>query len=191
MSRASPARVVGSSRSLISADRQVRAVERWARSLDGEFPAARPGNSHDDWKLPVAGALVNPPTTTAQIQIRIAHALLDGAARLRAARPAEQDRVRVMAMISLPDMFPSRILVFHDPAYFASFAVRTGRYQQWTPLGRERSLVREWGLVLPERFVEQGFREVIFYEDDDNAEQLVEVHDREVWLVVDVAPDRV
>ncbi|HEY8565831.1 MAG TPA: DUF3916 domain-containing protein [Beijerinckiaceae bacterium] len=171
-------------------ERELRALERWARTLGESFPAGAAADIHDDWKLPVSGALVDPPTTTPAIQARAAQALLDGAARLLAARPQDRGDVRVTVLITLPDMFPSRICVFYDPAYFATFADRTGRYQQWTPLHPERSLAREWGLIMPHGFREQGFREVMWSEADDDPERLVQVHDGEVWFVVDGDPDQ-
>ncbi|HYF53035.1 MAG TPA: DUF3916 domain-containing protein [Salinarimonas sp.] len=166
--------------------RELRALERWARRLGEAFPDGTVADIHHDWKLPVAGALVDPPTTSRAIQARAAQALLDGAARLLAARPRDRSNDRVTVLITLPEMFPSRICVFYDQEYFATFTTRTGRYQQWTLLPPERSLAREWGLNMSPSFREQGYREVIWSEAEDGMERLVQVHDGEVWFVVDV-----
>jgi hypothetical protein len=166
-------------------ERQVRAVERWARSFEAVFPEGSEADGNAHWHLPVDQRLVDPATATASVQARCAQALITGAALVSAARPHEKAHMRVAALIDLPSLFMSQICVFFDPAYFRGFTDRTHECQQWTPLPPERSLARDWNLDLPPGFVERGFHEIIRDRDADDRHRLVVTHEGEIWMFAD------
>jgi len=164
--------------------RHVRALRDWAEGLAGTFPAEHAGLRHFKWKIPVLDRLVRPPTTTAAVQAECAQCLIDAAAHVAAAKPADLAQARVVAIIGMPDMFGSEVCVFFDEAYFQSFTDRTGGYQRWTLLPQGRSLVEEIGLRLPNGFVVQGFAEAI------RDEETGETREGEVWLIGECGPGR-
>jgi len=164
--------------------RHVRALRDWAEGFAGNFPAEHAGLRNFKWKIPVLDRLVRPPTATAAIQAQCAQCLIDAAAHVAAAKPADLAQARVVAFIDLPDMFGSEVCVFFGEAYFRSFTDRDTDYQRWTPLPKGRSLVEEMGLRLPDGFVVLGFAEVI------HDEETGETCEGEVWLIGECGPGR-
>jgi hypothetical protein len=126
--------------------------------------------------------LVDQPTTTPNIQARCAKALLTAATHIVAKRPTECAHHRVSVMIHQPDMFMSEIQVFLDPEYHRTFEVRLGPHQVWTPLPPSRSLVRLWGLTLPNGFKERGWhnRDVSTDADEPGG---VRIYESQVWIL--------
>jgi hypothetical protein len=157
---------------------------RWADGFAGSFPVEHAGRRFMNWKIPVPDRLVRPPTTTAAIQAECAQCLIDAAAHVAAAKPADLAHARAVAIISLPDMFASELCVFFDAAYFRSFTERTADWQRWTPLPKGRSLAEEMGLSLPDDFVVRGFAEAI------HDEETGETREGEVWLIGECGPGR-
>jgi hypothetical protein len=161
---------------------QVRALRHWAESFAGYFPVEHAAQRYMNWKIPVLDRLVRPPTTTPAIQAQCAQCLIDAAAHVALAKPADMAHARTVAIIDLPDMFGSEVCVFFDEPYFQSFADRTSEWQRWTPLSKSRNLIEQMGLRLPDGLVVAGFAEMI------RDEETGEASEGEVWLVGECSP---
>lgn len=137
--------------------------------LGDVFPSEdRPGCGYWHAHLPVAQGFIDSPRTPYGVRKSCIHALVRTADRLRDRRPAGLES-RVVAAISLPNLWGSQIIVFFGTQYWSTFFDRSSPDQEWTPLPRSRSIAREYALSLPNQMVERGYREII--RDDDYESQ--------------------
>lgn len=167
-------------RRLRSPERHLQKLAAWAEAFDGVFPSSERLCVH--WHLPVDGRLVDPPWGQRDLQRRALQLLLDAAARVRRARPADRAHQCVYALVPWPEPCGSEFGVFLDPAYAHDFERRDHPLQIWTRLdSRERSLAGELGLTVPPGFCEIGHHERCEDEDPDSPGGLL-VSEREIWL---------
>lgn len=183
MTKAVPRLALGQARPPRNAEKHLKAVEDWAAEFAGSFPP--PGSEFRPcahWHVPVDQRLVDPSNARPEHQRRVLQAMIDAATHLVAARPAERAGDKVYVVTHWPAVFMAEVGVFLDPAYGRDFERRTHRLQTWTLMDpRERSLIRDLGLVLPAGFVERGYHER--QEDpDEEAPGGVRVFESEVWL---------
>jgi hypothetical protein len=87
----------------------------------------------------------------------------------------EQSDYCIYAIISLPNLFDSQILVIPDKSWFGGFFERNSAEQKWIPLDSERNLIKEWNLVLSSDLKVQGFKEIIS-DDEFN-------YEGEIWFI--------
>lgn len=106
-------------------------------------------------KLPIDFAVVDGPHARSAVRRQVASTLLSACERLRQRRAELPKGCHVVAFVTLPGLFASRLVVFYDRAYYEGFFQRQGPYQWWDPAAETASLVRRWSLpTLPEK----GFR---------------------------------
>lgn len=99
-----------------------------------------------DYKLPIHSGLVDRIKSKHGIKKLCLRMLLITYAALQRSKPSNNDFVRVVAFITLPEMFGSRITIFFDKEYFQRFCDRKGPFQLWTLLSFDRNLLRDWQL---------------------------------------------
>ena len=87
----------------------------------------------------------------------------------------EQSDYCIYAIISLPHLFDSQIVVIPDKSWFDFFFERNSTEQKWIPLDSERNLIKEWNLVLSSDLKVRGFKEIIS-DDDFN-------YEGEIWFI--------
>ncbi len=104
-------------------DRHLRALKRWADGFEGFFPAEaqRRDQRFLNWKIPIHSKLVSEAHTTPAILRTCILRLVDAAAHLQAAKPADCASMPVAALIRYPNLFDAEVTVFVDPEYFYSF----------------------------------------------------------------------
>jgi hypothetical protein len=125
--------------------------------------------------LPVAQAFIDSKRTSKSVRRLCILMLVHRAFHLCTIRPRLRRKTRVVATITLPNLFDSQLIVFFGDDYFTSFFDRDTEEQKWLPLPGDRSLSEEWKLNVPAGFSEKGFREVITNEDQH--------HDGEIWFI--------
>lgn len=106
-------------------------------------------------------------------------ALVNAAAKLRAA-VSHPGATRVVAAVSLPEIFDSQLIVFFGDAHWNEFFDRRSDDQRWTVLPQSRSLAREWRIQIPEGMIERGYRETV--QDESYASH------GELWFVGELSP---
>jgi hypothetical protein len=155
-------------------------LHQWTESFRGFFPDQPMHRLFEEWKIPVPASLIDPPATTRHIQTRCTQELVLACHYLIEARPAHCSTMKVIALISLPEMFSSRVMVFFDEAYYADFFNRTGDVQVWSPLPVERNLAVEWGLSFPSGLSVKGYHELLQADPSDP-----DTHDYtgEIWAI--------
>lgn len=142
------------------------------------FPTPYPGQGYWDYKIPVHQGAVDGPRASHAFRQTCVEMLLLGCTILRTRKPTSASFVRVVAVVTLPELFASNLTVFFDESYHQEFFLRSRSWQTWTPLPPGRSLLREW--AIPKHFTlpERGYRETI---DGDDYH-----HEGEIWFYGDV-----
>jgi hypothetical protein len=159
-----------------------RDLARWVAESRGMFPEPFAAHSsHYTHAPPVPLGFRNSGPEVDALRKAIAQAVIDVAANFIAAQPAALTDVNVAALLFLPSLESSEVCVFFDLDYFRTFEQRDNKYQRWTPLPKERSLVREHGLRLPAGMRERGYHDWQYDPDD----QPPRVFEQEVWLIGD------
>lgn len=131
--------------------RRLRSLSRWSHSFAGcYFPRSEYGERYLNWKIPVISSLVNPPSATKKIQSQCMNYMLQAAGLLAASRPQDcQNYYRVACLFILPYLHQSEVTIFYDRDYYLTFF---GRKHELAP----RQLSTEFGLSIPEGFIERG-----------------------------------
>lgn len=156
--------------------RRLIALDKWADSFEGYFPSEYSSENYWNWKIPILDRMVNTPTTTKELQVHCANAMLRAASHIEKSRPEESKSAIVTVLLTYPDMFSSEICVFFDKEYYEGFFERSGEEQKLTKLS-SGSLVQDLGLVLPKGFNEVGYHCVI----KDEWEGKVSVYEEDWW----------
>lgn len=95
---------------------------------------------------------------------------------LIAQKPQDTDVFKVVALVSLPRLFDSQLIVFQGRKHFDGFFDRDSEWQRWIPLGPDRDLQKEWGVTVPEGLGINGFKETLIEEDG-------KVYEQELWFI--------
>lgn len=149
---------LGSKEKLRGIPRRLRALACWAGSFDGYFPSDELSTEEEywNWKIPVDLRLVEGKQTNSAIQTECAQRLIDAAHLIYKARPRNVEGIRVTSVVVLPCMFTSELCIYTSESYYKKHTdVGRGIFGEITII-KDRSLAREWGLVLPEGFGELG-----------------------------------
>jgi hypothetical protein len=162
--------------------RKLRGIRRNCRKLiervnaigNGYPEEDRPGCGYWHEHLPADLGFIDSPRTPYGVRQSCIQALVNTADHLRKRRPAGLDS-RVVAAISVPNLWDAQIIVFFGQEYWSTFFDRSSPDQEWTPLPRSRSIVRECALSVPEEMMERGYREII--RDDDYESRT------EIWFI--------
>lgn len=156
--------------------RRLRALRKWANSFSGSFPTGlTSADRYYNYKIPVLRTLVEGKQATKEVQVECAQLLIDACAKLIQSKPNSANAFRIVATICIPDMFTSEVCIYTDEDYFQSKVQPETTKHGETTLLRGRSLVSEWGLILPDGVKELGVS--LNYQDfDDPDDSYVSEH---------------
>lgn len=150
-------------------------VER-IHTLTAKFPQEDyVGCGYWHMHLPTGPAIIDSPQTPKSVRKTCIQTLIDRAKHLSTIKPVNIVPTRVVAAISLPNLFEAQIIVFFGSTYFETFFDRDSSQQRWILLPDDRSMVKEWDLSLPNNFIERGYRQII--QDKDVS------HEDEIWFI--------
>lgn len=152
-------RLGGGDKKLRGIPRRLRALKKWSESYVSEFPCISDQDySYGYWneKIPVHMALVQGRQTNCEIQSTCAQLLIDAAYNIFMAKTDAEKNIAVTCCIVLPDMFASELCLFTAKEYFNLHTKPGESYLGRMSLLKNRSLINEWGLHLPEGFSELG-----------------------------------
>jgi hypothetical protein len=76
-------------------------------------------------------------------------------------KPKMNFLVRVIAVITLPNLMDSQIIVFFGEKHFKDFFNRNDKFQIWKHLPNKRSIAMEWKLKIPENMKIKGYEEQV------------------------------
>lgn len=159
--------------------KKVRGAGRKSRQMLWEVQALTAVFPEVDWEegfwhmhLPVPQSFIDSAKTPFGVRRLCAQALIDAVEHLRTIKPKLDIPIRVTALITLPRLWDSQIIIFFGESYFAGFFNRNNDYQKWAPLPEGRNLANEWQLRVPENLTVKGYREEITDDGDTYVSQL-------------------
>ncbi|MGM0846101.1 MAG: DUF3916 domain-containing protein [Bacillota bacterium] len=132
-------------------------------------------NGYWQMRLPVDQGFINSKKTPRGIKNIVIQTLLQRVSHLIEIKPHDEWKYRVAALVSVPDLWRSEIIVFKGESYFEFFFNRNDEYQKWIPLSDKRNIQTEWRLSISDELQIVGYKEVI-YVDGDYSEG-------EIWFV--------
>lgn len=163
-------RLALSNKKLRGIPRRLRSLRNWTDAYNSYFPHISDSNyTYGYWKvkIPVISSLIQGEQTNIKIQSSCAQNLIDAAYNVYKAKPVDSGRVRVTCCIVLPDMFSSELCLFTSEIYFNEHTRKgCGRFGQLELL-HDRSIIKEWGLILPDDFSELGILRTCENDDGD------------------------
>ncbi len=122
--------------------------------------------------LPVSQSFIDSSRTPSDVRKLCMQTLIDRTKHLIDIKPALDVKTRVVALISLPELWESQIIVFFGEDYFGGFFDRDDEEQRWTLLPFERSILKELDLKMPGGLTEIGYLEEINDEDGEAISEL-------------------
>ncbi len=104
--------------------------------------------------LPIARGLVDSQSIPYGVRRLCAMTLIQRASHLARCAPVSEG-TRVVAAITLPELWDSQIIVFFGEDYFAGFFDRKDDAQIWEPINEQLS--KRWDIEMPQGFTERTF----------------------------------
>ncbi len=145
-------------------ERRLKAIDAWADSFEGYFPSEYKKNSYWNYKIPTLDRLVNPPTTSIDIQKHCVLAMFQAMEHLAIAKPDECSDAIITTLIQYPKMFHSELCIFFDKEYYDFFYTRNNTDQSLTPIVENVRLSDKLNIRVPKIFNEKGY--IHNYTDD-------------------------
>lgn len=150
--------------------RRIKGLQSWSETFHDPARADFSEDRHYwNYKIPVEINLVEGKHSNKKIKADCAQALINACANLMLATANCDDSPRITAVICLPDMFTSEICLYHSDEYFQGFVSEGSSDNGSSIILKERSLAKEWGLILPAGVQELGV--AIEYHGGDNPDE--------------------
>lgn len=130
--------------------RRLRAVARWANSFKGYFPDDLAQAAHYyNFKIPVLATMVEGKQATDAIRSQCAQHLINACQHLIDARPDNASGCKIVASISLPDMFSSEVCIYTDADYHRVHTQPSHDQYGYSLCITGHNLAEQWGLKIP------------------------------------------
>ncbi|SNY66505.1 DUF3916 domain-containing protein [Enterobacter sp. CC120223-11] len=150
--------------------RRIKSLNRWAETFHNPERAVFSLDEHYwNYKIPVEINLIEGKHSKQKTKLVCAQAMINACSNLILATTGLDNVPRITTVICLPDMFTSEVCLFRSEEYFQSFITEGSSENGSSILLRERSLAREWGLILPDGVQELGIT-LDYYGSDDTDE---------------------
>ena len=143
-------RIAFSNKKVRGVPRRLRALARWANSFKGFFPDDLAKTTrYYNFKIPVLATMVEGKQATDAIRRQCAQHLIDACQHLIDARPDDAPDYKVVASISLPDMFSSEVCIYTNPDYHRVHTQPSIDQYGCSRRITDHDLTEQWGLTLP------------------------------------------
>ncbi|MCG8708381.1 DUF3916 domain-containing protein [Brenneria sp. 4F2] len=151
--------------------RRIKALNRWAETFHTPSRAIFSEDQHYwNYKIPIDINLVEGKHSMQKTKADCAQVLINACSNLLLATSDWDYCPRITAVICLPDMFTSEVCLYRSEEYFQGFISEGRSENSSSTLLRERSLAKEWGLILPRGVQELGIA-LEYHSGDDPDER--------------------
>lgn len=154
------------------AKRKCKAIISLINEMTTIFPEVNMEHGYWNISLPASQAFIDSRKTPFKVRTLCMQTLIDRVKYLIENKPDIDVSARVVACITLPNLWHSQIIVFFGDEYFESFFNRDSEYQKWTRLPPSRSISREFNLNTSTGLAEKGYRQVIIDEVFNSTSEL-------------------
>lgn len=111
---------------------------------------------------------IQSPRTSRKIKTAFCKRWLEITEEFMEQKPAALPFCKVVALIDVPDLWSSQIIIFYRQDYYNTFWTRTGPEQTWVELDTQaRSFIKQRNIMTA--LSEKGYREILC--DDEHLEQ--------------------
>lgn len=124
--------------------------------------------------MPLTQAFINSTKTPSSVKRLCIQTLINRVEYLTSIKPKIDMTVRVVALINIPDLSESQIIIFFGDKHFNGFFDRNDEFQKWIELPKKRSIVHEWNLEISKHLSIKGYKEIL-----DNDSKSI----NELWFI--------
>ncbi|MES5939682.1 MULTISPECIES: DUF3916 domain-containing protein [unclassified Bacillus cereus group] len=139
------------------------------------FPSAFYDDEYWYMPLPVSQDFIDSPKTPSKVKRLCIQTLINRVNHLIKIKPSDTHTYRVVALISIENLWKSQIIVFKNDDYFQNFFNRNNEFQKWIPLSNESDFWKSWGFSICPPFQILHFQEIIYDEG--------ECYEKEIWFI--------
>ncbi|MED2786944.1 DUF3916 domain-containing protein [Bacillus thuringiensis] len=130
------------------------------------FPSTFYNDEYWYMPLPVSQAFIDSRKTSRKIKRLCIQTLLNRLNHLMKIKPSDTHTYRVVALISIENLWSSQIIVFKNDDYFHHFFNRNSKFQKWILLSNEIDFWETWEISVLPTFQTLHFQEIIYNADE-------------------------
>ena len=146
--------------------RRKKTLKKWISDITKQMPnPSECGLGYWHLHLPFAQTYVYSSKLPNKFRREIMQSLIDRVSYLKSIKSKGQAEYRIYALVSLPNLFDSQLVVYPHNSWFDGFFERDSEEQKWIALDTSGNLILEWELNCPSNIQIKGFKEVISEED--------------------------
>ncbi|AAP27317.1 MULTISPECIES: DUF3916 domain-containing protein [Bacillus] len=139
------------------------------------FPSTFYNDEYWYMPLPVSQDFIESHKTPRKVKRLCIQTLIDRVNHLIKIQPSDTHTYRVVALISIENLWRSQIIVFKNDDYFHNFFNRNNEFQKWILLSNEIDFWETWGISIFPTPQLLRFQEVIYDEDT--------IDEKEIWFI--------
>ncbi|HFJ9248416.1 DUF3916 domain-containing protein [Bacillus anthracis] len=139
------------------------------------FPSTFYNDEYWYMPLPVSQDFIESHKTPRKVKRLCIQTLIDRVNHLIKIKPSDTHTYRVVALISIENLWRSQIIVFKNDDYFHNFFNRNNEFQKWILLSNEIDFWETWGISICPTPQMLRFQEVIYDEDT--------IDEKEIWFI--------
>lgn len=139
------------------------------------FPSTFYNDEYWYMPLPVSQNFIESHKTPRKVKRLCIQTLIDRVNHLIKIQPSDTHTYRVVALISIENLWRSQIIVFKNDDYFHNFFNRNNEFQKWILLSNEIDFWETWGISIFPTPQLLRFQEVIYDEDT--------IDEKEIWFI--------
>ncbi|KOS26476.1 group-specific protein [Bacillus anthracis] len=139
------------------------------------FPSTFYNDEYWYMPLPVSQDFIESHKTPRKVKRLSIQTLIDRVNHLIKIQPSDTHTYRVVALISIENLWRSQIIVFKNDDYFHNFFNRNNEFQKWILLSNEIDFWETWGISIFPTPQLLRFQEVIYDEDT--------IDEKEIWFI--------
>lgn len=141
---------------------QHRKLKSMFRKIDQFVPFENTDADYEVFKVP-SDMFIEHNCTSGKIKTQFCRKWLETTEQFISQKPANITFCKVVALLSIPNLWCSQITIFYDEKYWSEFWSRAGPYQYWTQIPNNISFIQKRNIKTS--LTERGYYEKLVDED--------------------------
>lgn len=150
---------------------QYRKLRSMFRKIDEFTPFKRTDREFEAFNVP-SDMFIEHKHTSGKIKTEFCRKWLKTTELFLAQKPKDIPFCKIAAILSVPNLWCSEIIIFYDESYWSEFFIRTGSEQYWTQIPDNISFSKKRNIKT--QLSEQGYYEKLIDE--------VYIYENEIWV---------
>ena len=135
-----------------------RKLKALLANIDEFIPFGETQGTYECFHVP-CGLFIESPKTSGKVKTAFCRKWLQTTEAFITQKPAELPFCRIVAVLDIPHLWQSQIIIFYDADYYYAFWNRSGPEQWWKPLDPRCSFVKE--RHIDTSLNERGYHQII------------------------------